>query len=180
MSKVDVFLAHYASEFYDPVKAHEYYLKNRELKEREAAANASLSPETRARQSEAQSYVTNQIRTQRKEGLDKLRAQGKSEQEAHKARMDELRANADEARARIIDKIKSLVDVKPQLANIPQNASPKLRAFLEKQNAGKIQRASKVASAELKKLTTDLRTEITKAREQYTASRAKLAEARTG
>lgn len=28
------YLIHYASPYYDPVKAHEYYMKNRELKGR--------------------------------------------------------------------------------------------------------------------------------------------------
>lgn len=32
---INDFLQHYSSEFYDPVKAHEYYLKTRELKGRE-------------------------------------------------------------------------------------------------------------------------------------------------
>lgn len=30
----DKYLIHYASEYYDPVKAHEYYMKHRHLKGR--------------------------------------------------------------------------------------------------------------------------------------------------
>lgn len=29
---IEDYLAHYASKYYDPVKAHEYYLRTRELK----------------------------------------------------------------------------------------------------------------------------------------------------
>ena len=32
-------LMHYASKYYDPVKAHEYYLKNRELKGRRSTGS---------------------------------------------------------------------------------------------------------------------------------------------
>lgn len=34
-------LQHYASPYYDPVKAHEYYMKNRELKERRSVRKLS-------------------------------------------------------------------------------------------------------------------------------------------
>lgn len=34
--KIENFLAHYASKYYDPVKAHEYYMENRELKGRKS------------------------------------------------------------------------------------------------------------------------------------------------
>ncbi len=34
-------LQHYASPYYDPVKAHEYYMQNRELKERRSVRKLS-------------------------------------------------------------------------------------------------------------------------------------------
>ena len=34
-------LQHYASPYYDPIKAHEYYMKNRELKERRSVTKLS-------------------------------------------------------------------------------------------------------------------------------------------
>ena len=38
-NKVDDFLQHYASQYYDPVKAHEYYMRNRELKGRRSTSD---------------------------------------------------------------------------------------------------------------------------------------------
>lgn len=54
------FIAHYSSQYYDPQKAHEYYLKNRELKGR------STSGMTDA-QKEAWTYAKDKITTERKD-----------------------------------------------------------------------------------------------------------------
>lgn len=53
------YLAHYSSEYYDPVKAHEYYMKNRELKGRKSTAK--LNDEGKA----AASYVKEQLNQER-------------------------------------------------------------------------------------------------------------------
>jgi hypothetical protein len=46
---VEDFLAHYASEFYDPAKAHEYYIKNRELKNRQSTSELTVTYQTQAK-----------------------------------------------------------------------------------------------------------------------------------
>ena len=94
-------ILHYASPYYDPVKAHEYYMKHRELKGR--TSTAGLNDEGKA----AASYVKEQLTTEHKtkveannedttNQIDKLREQKKSNIEAHKAAMqrqiDQLRA----------------------------------------------------------------------------------------
>jgi len=55
----DDILQHYASEYYDPVKAHEYYMKNRELKGR--TSTSGLNDKGR----EAASYIKKQINDER-------------------------------------------------------------------------------------------------------------------
>ena len=55
----DDVLQHYASEYYDPVKAHEYYMKNRELKGR--TSTSGLNDKGR----EAASYIKKQINAER-------------------------------------------------------------------------------------------------------------------
>ena len=90
-------ILHYASPYYDPVKAHEYYMKHRELKGRNSTAG--LNDEGKA----AASYGKEQLTTERKANkedttnqIDKLREQKKSNIAAHKAAMqrliDQLRA----------------------------------------------------------------------------------------
>ena len=85
-------IIHYASPYYDPVKAHEYYMKHRELKGR--TSTAGLNDEGKA----AVSYVKEQLTTEHKakveankedtaNQIDKLREQKKSNIEAYKAAM---------------------------------------------------------------------------------------------
>lgn len=67
------YLIHYASPYYDPVKAHEYYIKNRELKGR--TSTASLNDKGK----EVASYVK-----------QKLTAERKQKVESHKKKTDSL------------------------------------------------------------------------------------------
>jgi hypothetical protein len=189
-ARVDAFIAHYASKYYDPVKAREYYLRNRELKGREPA----LSAESRQRQNEAKSYVTNEIKTRREADLnanaavrERLSLESKTTSEAYKARMEKLQKDAEATRERITSKLEAYVEKVKNDLKIPPNASPKLRAFLESQRARRIGTAVNSASSELGKLREDLKSTITKARDEYrefrnqnsTARRANAEERRT-
>jgi hypothetical protein len=201
-SFVGNFLAHYSSEFYDPVKAHEYYLKNRELKGGPATPAAKETPAQRkqrtataANQRQALSYANNQISTKRQADL-------KGAQAAQKARTEAVRKNVEQRTAQIKQKLEQALAklkadaagaAKPvKLNEIPPNASPKVRAFLEAQNAKikneaakeaatankKLSTASaaaqKAASAEAQKLGNEMRTAITKARDDYAKSRQQI------
>lgn len=94
-------LKHYASPYYDPVKAHEYYMKNRELKARKSTAKLNEDGKNAAR------YVREQLTTERKtkvsahknstdSQIDSMRDQKKARIEAHKevmqGKIDSLRA----------------------------------------------------------------------------------------
>lgn len=89
-------LVHYSSPYYDPIKAHEYYMKTRKLKGTSSKiSTAGLNDEGKA----AAKYVKNQLTTERKtkvtanneaskSEIEKLRAQKKSNIEAHKSMME--------------------------------------------------------------------------------------------
>lgn len=85
-------LVHYASPYYDPQKAHEYYMKNRELKSR--SSTVKLNDEGK----NAAKYVKEQLATERKQKvqshkdttnsqIDTLSDQKKSNIESNKAVM---------------------------------------------------------------------------------------------
>lgn len=175
MRSVEDFLKHYASEYYDPQAAHEYYMRNRELKERN---------KTSQEQSQAIGYANKQISTKRKTDLDAASAN-------QKAQLEKLRADAEASRERIAGKLSALFEklkaesLNVKLNTIPANASPKLRAYLESQNAamlGKARKdnaklyaeASKVTREEMKKVATDVKAAITAARDSYKANREAL------
>lgn len=189
-------LRHYASKYYDPVKAKEYYERTKELKGRQAA-QPKLSKESRAKQAIAKTYVRNQVTTQRT-------AAQKAAAEKQRARLEKLQKDAEATRDRIVEKVKALVESlkagidvevpKPKLNEIPASASPRQRAFLEKQNQklmsdynGKQQKARAKASnaaataqaaarEEIKKVGTDLKDAVTKARDDYNKAREAMAE----
>jgi len=134
--RVQNFIAHYSSANYDPVKAHEYYLKNRELKGRQSTAGMSDT------QKEAWSYAKNQIGDKKKADLNKATVDNKK-------RLENLRATSEATRKRIQEKLTALVeslkvpplerltaDDVPQvdLLPYPTNASPKVIAYINKQN----------------------------------------------
>lgn len=89
-------LIHYASPYYDPVKAHEYYMRPRELKGRNRSS-ASLSDKGK----EVWSYTKNQITTSKKASIA-------SEKEKTDAEVKTLRNNAKATRERISSKLKEL------------------------------------------------------------------------
>jgi hypothetical protein len=94
---VEDFLAHYASQYYDPVKAHEYYLRTRELSGRQTTKGMS------DQQREAWSYAKNQIGLARKTDL-------KGAAEAEKAFLQQARDAANAKAQEISAKLKSLIE----------------------------------------------------------------------
>lgn len=192
----EIDLWHYASKYYDPVKAKAYYERTKALKGRKAAG-PQLSAESRQRQAEGSAYVLDQISTQHTDAQKAAAAK-------QTARLEKLRADAEATRDRIIEKLTALVkklqaDVKEaipelKLNEIPASASPKQRAFLEKQNArltkahntavSKVTKkanaaasdARDVARAEIRAVGTSLKDAVTKARNDYSAASKALAD----
>jgi hypothetical protein len=201
VSFVDDFLAHYSSEFYDPAKAHEYYERNKQLKGGSAPAAKETKEQRKQRittatnQRQALGYANKQISAKRQADL-------KGAQSAQTARVEALRKNVEQRSAQIKQKLEQALaklqaetakSIKPvKLNEIPGNASPKLRAYLEKQNAKLLETsqkntaaanrklsvatsaAQKAAQAETQKLGVEMKAAISKARSSYAASRNQI------
>lgn len=140
-------LAHYASPYYDPVKAHEYYMRTRELKGR--TSTAGLNDEGKA----AASYVKEQLTSERKSKvtankedttnqIEKLREQKKANIAAHKAAMQK---QIDGLREKLNNM--SSVDKKKNRARISSNISA-----LREQNAAERERLNAEFQAQSKSL----------------------------
>lgn len=201
MNRVESFLQHYASQYYDPVKAHEYYERTKKLKGR---TTSGMSEE----QKEAWSYTKDQISTEKK-------AKIQTEQEAKEAKIEQMRATAAEMRERISEKLKLLserlskeaesdrekieeerqakIDALPE---IPKNISPAKRAKLMEERKKEIadirneasegkskisdetkterETGRKGAAIERKQLSTHLKKVITAARDSYKQAREKI------
>jgi hypothetical protein len=84
------YISHYASPYYDPEKAHEYYMRTRELKGRKSTAG--LNDEGKA----AAKYVKEQLTSERKQVISDKKDEHTNINEAYKNQMqskiDSLRA----------------------------------------------------------------------------------------
>lgn len=117
---VDDFLAHYASEYYDPAKAHEYYMQNRELANKQStsaltvkyntgkvnkktgAAIQRVNKAATDRRKQAWAYAKNQIGEHKKADLKNLSAQRKQV-------VDNAQKGAQAKRQEISDKLTNLL-----------------------------------------------------------------------
>ena len=190
---IDELLQHYASPYYDPVKAHEYYMRTRELKGRRSTTK--LNDEGK----EIWAYTKNEITSEKKEKV-------KEEQEKREQKIAELRAKAKETREQISAKLKKLnaqlteesssrrsrVDSrkKSDLEDIGEEAEDQKERIDEKKNAeierlmaieipsglSKEERADNSANAksEREKVSTELKAAVTAAREAYKAAKENL------
>lgn len=100
----DTYLAHYASKYYDPVKAHEYYMRTRELKGRRLTKN--LSDEGK----KVWSYTKNEISSEKKSNVENQR-------DVRDKKIEEMRSKASAARERITAKLKELNKVLSEKAS---------------------------------------------------------------
>lgn len=92
---IEDYLAHYASKYYDPVKAHEYYLRTRELKGRRSSSNLN------AEGKKVWSYTKNEISTAKKNDVQE-------EKNNRDNQIKALRAKADKTRESISSKLEEL------------------------------------------------------------------------
>lgn len=92
----DSYLAHYASKYYDPVKAHEYYEKHKQLKGRQSTANLNDKGK------KVWASVKNEITAEKKETLSEENAK-------HKASIEQLRSRASDSKKAITEKLKAYV-----------------------------------------------------------------------
>ena len=91
-------LMHYASQYYDPVKAHEYYERTKELKGRKSTAK--LNDDGKA----AAKHVKEQLTAEKKGKVENERESMKSQIESHKTQM---KAKIESLRAKLKNMSKS-------------------------------------------------------------------------
>ena len=99
-------MMHYASPYYDPVKAHEYYMQNRELKNRRSTSG--LNEEGR----KVAKYVRETIRTERKSNVETHKEQTKSQidtlRETRKATVEGHKKSMDSKIEQLRSKLKAM------------------------------------------------------------------------
>lgn len=146
----DTHLMHYASEYYDPVKAHEYYMRTRESHPRER--KGTLNDEGKM----VRDYVKNQINEKRDNQL-------KSEDEIKKGKIDAAQATKKSEIASARDKRDTAVKQYTQkMKNEISSLSKKLK------NMSKAEKAAKKD---------EIQEQIARLRETNASKKAELTEA---
>ena len=124
-------LVHYASEYYDPEKAHEYYMRTRELKGR---CTTALNDEGK----KVWAYTKNTIKSEKKSKVEE-------EQENRKKKIEALRAKAQATREEISDRLKELNE------QLTKDASNK-KEDVEEDKSSDLEDIEKKASSEIERL----------------------------
>lgn len=160
MTAVDDFieehLAHYADQYYDPAKAHDYYLRTRQLKGRQSTKGMS------AQQKEAWAYAKNQIGNAKK-------ADEKAAAEASKQFAKQLRDSAKAKRDAVTNQLNALIK------SLAQQSVPGTRALANgNDRATENKNARARASVDRAALSADLKAALDKARSDYAAKRDAL------
>lgn len=157
------YLAHYSSQYYDPAKAHDYYLKNRQLAVKRAGMTVDQK-KTDANQRQAFAFAKRNISEAQKTETTKAVA-------GHQANLKALQEKAKSTAIDIQNKLQAFMDQVQQVDTpIPKDANPKLRAYLLKNQKARASRASKVSAEQLKQVGLELRDAVKKARDEYAAA----------
>ena len=161
--------AKYASPYYDPEKAHEYYMKNRELKERKSTARLNEKGH------EVADYVKSQVEAERDSKLEAHSADTASQLETLKTNKQTQTEQNKSTTSAEIDSLKSTRDTNYE--NLADNKEAQIRT-----NQAKTQNAVNSLTRQLKAMNSEQRAarkdeilgQIKKLREQNAADRAEI------
>lgn len=173
-SRKQHFLMHYASPYYDPQKAHEYYEKHKQLKGN-TRSTSDLSEEGK------------KVWAVTKEGIKNEKTEKvKAEKESANTKVAKHRESAKATRERITQQLKALSEklstsLKSDVARIQNSnmssAEKKAKiAQLREQNASEKSSASEGMKAERERVSTELKGVISATREAYKQAKAGLDE----
>lgn len=162
----------HASEYYDPVKAHEYYERTKELKGRRSGSGLKSQ-----KQKEGWSYTQSRVKEAKDTELD-------AASDSNKQAVEQLRANGEQRRKAISEKIKKLMEqisgnVEAEIAALPKGLSKadraeKVKKIREKAGADRESERGK-AGADREQVRSELKTSIATARDTYKKARDAIA-----
>jgi len=155
-------LAHaYASKYYDPQKAHEYYERTKVLTGRK--------PATTKNQAVGLKYANNQISNAQKAELEKL----KTKREATLADIQKRsKETAERIQARLKETIAAKADaILKRLENLPEDTDPKIIARLMQGHSKNVVKARQQSQKAAQQAADGFRKAFKKARDEYTTNR---------
>lgn len=151
-------LKHYASPYYDPVKAHEYYMRTRQLKGRKSTARLNDAGK------EAAQYVKEQLRTERNQKVD-----------AHKATTDSNIESLRERKNTVVESHKAVMRAKiDRLKSKLKNMSKSEKKRNKERIQGQITSLREDNKAERKALMEDFKASRSSLRSDHKTEKTRL------
>lgn len=145
----------YASQYYDPVKAHEYYMKHRKLKGRKSTSGLNDTGK------EAAKYVKEKLTNEKKQAIESMKTLVNAQADSVKAKIEQIRNEKKERSERLKQEQERINQLSERIRNMePGPARDRARAELKKKRE-----AIKGKRAENKAKNEKLRTEIAGMRE---------------
>lgn len=151
-------LQHYASPYYDPVKAHEYYMRTRELKGRRSTTK--LNEEGK----KVWSYTKKSITEEKKADIEE-------EKEKRDQKIEALRAKTAETKEHISAKLKSLNEALSEQASKEKEATDTERDSKIKEITATAESQRKQIAAEREATLKEIEEEAEKKRQEITKKR---------
>lgn len=191
MNRVDRFLQHYASEYYDPVKAHEYYMRTRELTGRKTSGMSEQQRETwkvtKDNISTKKKGEVTQQQELKKQRIEQFRATAEAKREAISEKLqllsEKLSKDREEKSEDISEDVQSEIDRLPKglsaeqrrekIAKIRQDGA-KDRGSLSKETKEGRAKASGEAKSQREEVRTTLKFSVQMAREAYATMKTSL------
>lgn len=162
---------HYASPYYDPVKAHEYYMRNRELKKRRSTAGLNEEGKNAAR------YVREQLRNERKQKVADSKSKTDSDVKSLQA---QTKKNIEQAREEKQEKLEHHnAQMEAQIANLKRTLeamSDEEKAANSEKIQGEIDAARAANKAERQEIQDDYNAFVKRARSRQSFKTKSLRE----
>lgn len=157
-------LLHYASKYYDPVKAHEYYMRTRKLKGRDGERSAPMNDAGR----EAKSYVSKNVR---EEFAEKRKKHNEDTKNTLSRMRSETRSKIEDAQNDTKQKIEQLQNILESLDDDERSLkSPQFKrviASMRERNRNESRRLAKAFNAESETVRSDYKVESERINQEY-------------
>lgn len=157
------YLVHYASKYYDPVKAHEYYEEHKKLKGR--TSTAGLNEEGRI----AAQYIRKNINDERDKNIEVAKATTKSQIETDKANLESQKSQRESEMRQHTEQAQKQID---SIRERIQKMSPRQRELASNVLGKQIESIRNANNSQRQKVTAD----ISRLREENSQKRQALNE----
>lgn len=169
------FLLHYASEYYDPQKAHEYYERTKKLKGRQRSTS-DLSEEGKKVWAVTKDSIKNEKKEKIKQEKDSADQKIAEHRESAKATRERITAQLKQLNEKLSNSLKSEVAAIQNKQGLSSSQKKVEIAKLRDKNASEKASSSESMKAERERVSADLKGVVSATREAYKAAKQGLDE----